>query len=149
MGQGFWFSGSNEGVDIPNSPIPGVGNSCTLECWINPTDVSQSHPIFDWNGLEVSIESGGVLAVRLQTYVYGSDTPVTNTFYAEPGLVVTNAFQHIAVTFIRQFSEATGAINGVVYLYYDGVQVGSVVGPGPSRAVGPSGDLYLGDSGRW
>lgn len=46
MGQGFWFKKDNQGVRIVSSPGLGAGNTCTLECWINPTDVSQlSNPV--------------------------------------------------------------------------------------------------------
>lgn len=147
VGQGFWFNNINQGVRIPASPSLDTSSSCTFECWINPTDVSQSHPIFQWGGLAASIESGGVFAAKLITQVFSTQYPTTNTVYSAPGLVVTNAWQHIAVNFIYQPPSATGvSAYGSVYLYYNGVQVGSVVGPVHAETVGPSGDLYLGDS---
>lgn len=168
VGQGFWFNNTNQGVDISSNSSLRLGESmtpsgpeeyasCTFECWINPADVSQSHPIFEWPGLELSIESGGTLTARMQTdsiYIgegYGEYFLVTNTVSAQPGLVVANAFQHVAVVFIQQLNpNAPEGLNYRVYLYYNGIQVGSMLESSSyvwlELPDGPSGDVHLGYS---
>ena len=145
VGKGFWFNKTNQGVRVPSSPSLGAGDTYTFECWINPTDVSQSHPIFDWNGIEVSVESGGVLMASWQYYVMDPShgTYVTTaTGSTGPGLVVTDQWQHIAVNFI--VIPSGQGTSCAMYLYYDGVQVGTVASGG--LPTGSSGDLHLGYS---
>jgi hypothetical protein len=163
VGQGFWFTATNQGVEIPPSPSLSLGwageahhgalyfYACTFECWINPTDVSQPHAIFDWNGLALSIESNGVLAASFLSFSpythnqYGVNPLETSVFLSGPGLVVSNAFQHVAVIFIQQHSADSG-LSGTVYLYYNGVQLGDVSGYEFCAWVGPSGDPHVGYS---
>ena len=141
VGQGFWFNSTNQGVRIPSSLT--AWSKCTFECWINPTDVSQSHPIFDWNGLKLSIESGGALVASLQWHAFNGELQTTQTFSTGPGLIVTNAWQHIALNYVFKISSPMPDY-ATVYLYYDGVPVGTM-GPLP-YPDGPYGDLHLGYS---
>ncbi|MEY4385741.1 MAG: hypothetical protein RLY20_1024, partial [Verrucomicrobiota bacterium] len=51
VGQAFSLNSSDAAVVIPASAQLDVGNAegLTVEAWINPTDVSDAHPLFEWN----------------------------------------------------------------------------------------------------
>ena len=51
VGQGFWFTTTNQGVLLPASPSLDIGRTegFTLEGWFKPSDLSSPHPIAEWN----------------------------------------------------------------------------------------------------
>ncbi len=122
VGQAFVFNGSNTALRIPahsNLNIGSTGN-LTMEGWINPSDVSGYHPIWEWNdatnkvGVHVWIgrltSDVGVLFANL---VDANGT--SHTIFSPSGTLVTNSFQHIALT----YDQGTG----VAILYRNGAVV--------------------------
>ena len=122
VGQAFEFDGNSGYISIPASPSLNVGtnNGLTIECWINPNDVTSTHTLATWNnGAELNdlsfsiseIGSGGApgsIHVNLVDTSSGSHTLATTG-----GLVKTNVFQHVAVTYDKS--------SGVAILYYNGI----------------------------
>ena len=123
VGQGFIFNGSSSYVLIPAAPVlnVGAGAGLTIETWINPADVSNERPLVEWN-------NGSTYGVHFWISVTGAgngpgciyanivDTGGGgHTLSSAAGIVVTNQFQHVALT----YNEATG----IGTLYYNGVAV--------------------------
>jgi len=117
---GFNFDGVDDTVSIPASGSLNVGTNdgFTLECWIKPNDVSDQHPMFEWRG-----GSGTSVGVHFWTGTGGagvlyanivSPTDVSHTI-TSPSVIVTNVFQHVALTFDKA--------SGIATLFYNGVPV--------------------------
>ena len=51
VGQAFSFNGTNADVRVPASASLNVGlaDGFTIETWINPADITQGHPLVEWN----------------------------------------------------------------------------------------------------
>jgi hypothetical protein len=139
IGQAFLFNGPDAAVKIPASSSldVGAGNGLTVECWINPSDLSQAHPIVEWNtgngswGVHFYIDVGG--AGNLYANIVDS-TGSGHVIYTEPGVVTGNIFQHVALT----YNETTA----VAKMYCDGkVVLEQRVGKFKPRTTY---DLYLG-----
>ncbi|MGA3283012.1 MAG: S8 family serine peptidase [Verrucomicrobiota bacterium] len=121
--QGFVFNNTNAYVKISNSPSlnVGAGPGLTLEAWINPTNVTSAHPIFEWNsnstnqflkppvGVRLWIIPGGILYANLADPSGGSH-PI-QTF---PNAISANVFQHVALTYNRTTGQAVLYTNGAV-----------------------------------
>jgi hypothetical protein len=113
VGQAFNFTGTNQNVFIPASASLNVANysGFTLEAWINPADVSQSYPIFGWyttnadTGVQFQIASSGALYAAIAG---------TNEFGSADGVVTTNVFQHVALTFDNASGVASIYCNGQI-----------------------------------
>ena len=139
VGQAFVFNGSNSRVKILASPSlnVGLGAGFTLETWVNPAVPGQG-PLFDWNNavggygvhLWLSVNSIGDLYANVQDI-----TGTVHPFSSAPGIMNTNEFQHVALTYNK--------VTGVGVLYRNGVVVASqflgIFTPETSR------DLYLGN----
>jgi hypothetical protein len=104
-------------------------NGFTLEAWINPTDVSKDHSIFEWNvgngttywGVHFHIAPG-------QPTTGSSGPPGPGQLYANivdrnggwhqlgssAGVVAPNVFQYVALTYDRKSGEAKIYCNGEV-----------------------------------
>jgi hypothetical protein len=120
--QAFDFNAAGEDVRIPASPSlnVGAGSGFTLEAWINCSDVTALNPIFEWNvgddqtqwGVHFYVGAGGPGSL----YANVVDTSgIWHSFSSAPGIVMSNVFQHAALT----FDEASGL--GTIYL--DGAPV--------------------------
>lgn len=121
-GQAFAFNGSNANVKIFASPTLDVGrsNGFSIECWIKPDDISTQRPLLEWN--DNSGADRGTHFWIAVTYLGGGpgslyanivDTNgVAHTIVTPPGVVNTNSFQHVAVTYNKS--------NGIANLYYNG-----------------------------
>jgi hypothetical protein len=125
VGQAFQFDGTSGYVSVPASTSldVGQGQGLTIETWINPAD-AQLRPLVEWNN-----GSGGY-GVHFwinQPTPFGSGpgclyanvvdaTGQGHSFASTAGLVVTNSFQHVALTYDRT--------SGVAELYYNSVLVG-------------------------
>lgn len=140
-GDGFWFVDPNSDVRIPASSSldVGNGNGFTLEAWINCANVTQLNPIFEWNTGDGTTVEGVHMYVWSDGSLYGNvmDTngnPLAHNFQSVGGLITSNIFYHVALTFDKNI--------GVETLYLNGVQVAQ-------NSTGPispetSYDLYLG-----
>jgi hypothetical protein len=121
VGQAFSFDGMGghliaraaEGLNI------GRGTGMTIETWISPADVSNQHPIVEWNsgtayGVHFYFSVGGVwgagagcLYANLVDIQRGS-----HIITSAGGLLKPNQFQHIALTYERITGLATLYLNG-------------------------------------
>ncbi|HUA65594.1 MAG TPA: immunoglobulin domain-containing protein, partial [Alphaproteobacteria bacterium] len=139
VGEAFLYTTTNDAVRIPASASLDVGTNgaFTVEGWINPSDVSQLHCIFEWN-------NGSSFGVHF----YISADPAPGTLYANVvdsdgnwhqmsssvSPVTANVFQHVALTYDQASGTAT--------MYYNGAIVGQQnLG---SYTPQTSYDLYLG-----
>jgi hypothetical protein len=143
VGQAFNFDGTSGSIIVPASANLNVGTSSgfTVECWIKPNELSAHHTLVEWN-------SGSSIGVHLyiSTDWFGNSGPgnlmanITDTsgnwhpLFSAPGLLTTNSFQHVALTYDKA--------SGTAKLYLNGVVVASAnLG---SFAPQTSYDLYLG-----
>ncbi|HEV2211433.1 MAG TPA: LamG-like jellyroll fold domain-containing protein [Verrucomicrobiae bacterium] len=123
VGLAFRFNGVNNAVRVPASANLNLGtsNGLTLEAWVYPTDVGPQHSVIEW-----SQDIGGPpYGVHLWI---GHDYDPPGYFFANivdtagnwhvigsaPGLVQSNVFQHIAVTYDKTSGLARLFLNGAV-----------------------------------
>jgi hypothetical protein len=137
VGQAFNFHSAGASVRIPASTSlnVGAGNGLTIECWINPADVSPWHPILEWNSGSVGVDLGIATSSSGQVHINVKGTDFVDRLLASPGgLLATNVFQHVAAT----YDKATG----VAVLYLNG----SVVAQQNLGVFTPmtTGDVYVG-----
>lgn len=121
VGQAFSFNGSSGYVMIPASPTVnvGMGGSLTIETWINPGDISNQRPLVEWNNgttwgvhFWISVISAGPGSIYANVMDTGNHNHV---FASAPGIVKTNSFQHVAMTYNQS--------SGIGTLYYNGAPV--------------------------
>jgi hypothetical protein len=146
VGQAFVFNGIDADVKIYASPSlnVGLGGGFTIEAWIRPADLSEGRPIIEWNtgsgypGYGVHFWTSepppggngpGCLDANLAD-VSGAD----HVFASPAGLLNTNVFQHVALTYDKASGVGMIYLNGAVVAQE---QLGSLV---PRTAS----DLYLG-----
>jgi hypothetical protein len=142
VGQAFSLNDEATDVKIPSSSAlnVGIGDGFTLTAWINPSDVSQRSPIFEWNqnnghnfGVHLYIDAHSGGPGTIYANVVDSDGG-WHYFYSVPNVVIPNAFQFVALTYDK--------ISGVAKIYYNGVMVAQQnLG---SLSPQTSYDLYLG-----
>jgi Concanavalin A-like lectin/glucanases superfamily/Immunoglobulin domain len=115
VGQAFSFDGTSNAITIPASASLDVGQSggLTVEAWINPAD-TVTRPIVDWSpngtyGAHFWARNVGGLYADL----YGTDNS-SHIIQSVGGLLVTNAFQHVAVTYDKASGIAQLWLNGAV-----------------------------------
>jgi RecA/RadA recombinase len=116
VGMAFNFYDTNAAIYVPASSNlnVGVGAGLTVEAWIKPTDVTQLHPIFEWNSgtnfaVHLFITPSGVLYGNLVDSSMG-----WHILNSTAGLLVTNQFQHVAMTYDQGSGVATLYCNGQV-----------------------------------
>jgi hypothetical protein len=128
VGQAFLFTDTNADIVIPASPSlnVGLGAGLTLEAWINPQNVTNTNPIFEWNPGD-GVDYWGVGMYVVSDGVYNS-VPVPGTLYANvqgvgdvwhqlwsaPGTVTNGGFQHVALTYDQASGVATLYCNGAM-----------------------------------
>ena len=115
VGQAFNFDGSSGYVTMPASASlnVGAGTGLTFECWINPASATANQALAEWNtglgqlGLHLWISQppplgGGAGSI----FVNLVDTTATyHTLTTGSGILNTNGFQHVALT----YAKASGA----------------------------------------
>jgi len=129
VGQAFAFTATNQDVLVPASPSLDVGDDgtgFTLEAWINPSEVSAGpYPIFEWHDLTGWWGVHFHIIANQPTTFWSPGPPGPGQLYANivgnngwnqiasaAGTVVTNEWQHVALT----YDETAG----VATLYYNG-----------------------------
>lgn len=130
-GQAFLFNSEDAEIKIPASKEFRVGltNGFTLAAWINPMDVSKDHPIFEWNagdgttywgvhfhiapGQPTTGSSGPAGPGQLYANIVGRDGG-WHQLGSAAGVVVSNVFQYVALTYDRSSGEAKIYCNGDV-----------------------------------
>ncbi len=127
VGQAFNFDGSNANLVIPASASLNVGTNSgfTIEGWIKPSDVSGMHMLFEWSdGANFGVHlthsqswfgSGGGPGNLLANIVDSGGG--WHPLWSPPGLLTTNSFQHIAMTY--------DTASGVGRLYLNGAVIAS------------------------
>lgn len=124
VGQAFVFDGTNSLVRVPASANldVGLGDGFAIEGWINPFDVAGEHPIAEWsNGIQAGVHLW--ISVFLPPFSNGAGTLYANVvdelgsshyIASSTGLVTTNVFQHVALTYDKISGQAKLYLNGVV-----------------------------------
>jgi len=124
VGQAFSFNNTNNDVMIPASSSlnVGAGGGFTIEGWINPSDISQTHPIAEWNpgdgttwGVHFHIISTAAFGTTPGTlYANIISSSANNEFYTAGGVLTSNVFQHVALTYDKTSGQARIYRNGAV-----------------------------------
>ena len=142
-GQAFAFDGSSGYVEMPASASlnVGAGAGFTFECWIKPAALADAQPVVEWNsgadaGLHLWISqpppygagSGSIYVNLIDT------TGAFHTLSTGAGILNTNGFQHVALSYDKA--------SGMASLYYNGalVALGMLGSFSPQTSV----PLYLG-----
>jgi hypothetical protein len=120
VGHAFVFNTTNAAVKVAASPSlnVGAGGGFTVECWINPPDL-QVHPIVEWNngtgsyGVHFYIDVSAVGNLYANIVDSGGSYHIIQT---GSGVVMSNVFQHVALTYDQASGVATMYCNGAVVL---------------------------------
>jgi hypothetical protein len=122
--QGFAFDGTSAYVSVPASPSlnVGAGAGLTVECWIKPADLSGNQALVEWNngsaGVHFWISQPTSSFGGGPGCLYANIRDASGTFHyftTGGGLVTTNGFQHVALTYDKA--------SGLAMLYYNGALV--------------------------
>src|SRR5260221_2192018 len=123
VGQGLSFDGVNDYAKVAASPSlnVGAGDGFTVELWINPSDVAHLRPMLEWNSGTGSI--GTLFWVAVPTSFGGGSGSLfgsvgdlsggTHQISTTTGLLSTNSFQHVALTYEKASGAAAIYLNGV------------------------------------
>ena len=123
VGQGFHFDGLTNAVRVPGSPTLdiGKGTGLTLEAWVNPSDTGNGHPVIEWSRDVGGSPYGVHLWVGHPSHPAGyfyadivDTSGVLHVIDSGPGLLQSNVFQHIAVTYDKASGIARLYLNGSV-----------------------------------
>jgi hypothetical protein len=140
VGQAFKFNGTNADVRVPASASLNVGlaDGFTIETWINPADITQEHPVVEWNDGSFGVHLWVAAAVGAgpgSLWISAKDTSFNDhPLSTAAGLLVSNAWQHVAATYVRS--------NGSTVLYINGVaRAQTILGAFTPRTIG---DLCIG-----
>jgi hypothetical protein len=128
--QGFMFAGNSGYVKITGNPSldVGAGGAMTLEGWINPSELNDHYPVWEWNdgtthpgspvgeGVNVwlsIVSSAGTGPGSI--FISLMDTSgILHQMSCPSGTFVTGTFQHLAVTYDRTTGIARILRNGQV-----------------------------------
>ena len=127
VGQAFRLTNASAYVDVPTSASlnVGTGNGFSIELWINPSDVSVQHPLTEWGHdsqtqtlgpfLWISVGLGGGVGGPGNLLANVVDTGnASHILYSTNGLIQTNMFQHVALTYDKTTGNAVLYCNGAV-----------------------------------
>ncbi|HLP76667.1 MAG TPA: LamG-like jellyroll fold domain-containing protein, partial [Candidatus Paceibacterota bacterium] len=127
VGSSFVFDGTSGNVKIPASTNlnVGAGPGFTLEAWVNPATLGLQ-PLFEWNGGSGLSSIGVHVWMSVDSAVEGDgvgnlyanlNDPAGNDhrIYSSAGVIVSNQFQHVALTYDKA--------SGVGMLYCNGAIV--------------------------
>src|SRR5580765_5102936 len=121
VGQCFSFNSSSNNVRVPAAPSldVGCGRGLTIEAWINSTDNTSGRPILEWvsktvGGYGVHFFAHHPFPGALYASVFDTDNN-HHMIQSAPGLLLTNVFQHVAVTYDKA--------SGIGRLFIDGALV--------------------------
>ncbi|HTX21761.1 MAG TPA: LamG domain-containing protein [Candidatus Aquilonibacter sp.] len=123
VGQAFSFNGTTSCIRIPAGPSLDLGadDGFTIMAWIKPSDVEGLHPIIDWSDnnpgqdsdpvhlwISARPDENGVLRANLGGGE-GNDWLVS-----KQGVLISGAFQHIAMTYDKASGMSVLYVNGVM-----------------------------------
>ncbi|HEX4343091.1 MAG TPA: LamG-like jellyroll fold domain-containing protein, partial [Verrucomicrobiae bacterium] len=121
VGQAFNFTGNNMDVRVPtNSSLDvGSGPGFTVECWINPSSDSLNNniPIVEWNddtywGVHFAIDNNGGAGDLYANVV--DDGGGWHFINSGGGVLMSNVWQHVALTYDKASGVATLYDNGAI-----------------------------------
>src|SRR5712671_3521076 len=124
VGQSFKLDGTTGYVRVnaSSSLNVGLGDGLTIECWIKPADLSFAQPL-------VEFDDGYNLGVHLwinEPWFGGQGGPGdlfanvtdpsggTHALVSVPGVINTNTFQHVALTYDKPSGVGVLYVNGTV-----------------------------------
>ena len=121
IGQAFLFDTPDAAVKIAANSSLNVGadSGFTIECWVNPSTLSQLNPIVEWN------TGRGAWGVHFYIGVSAPDNLYANivdsshqwhTIQTQGGIVTANRFQHVALTYDKASGIAKMYCNGKTVL---------------------------------
>jgi len=122
VGQAFYFNNTNADVRIPASGSLNLGLGSagfTLEAWVSCVNITQLNPIFEWNQGNDTTSEGVHFYVYSNGALYGNvvDTGgnvLAHDFQSAAGLITTNQFYHVALTFSKPLGLESMYLNGVL-----------------------------------
>ncbi|MBI3850912.1 MAG: tandem-95 repeat protein [Verrucomicrobia bacterium] len=127
-GQAFVFDGVDGVITVPASPSlnVGLGAGLTIETWIKPSAIELERPIVEWN----SVTGGNPYPYGVHFWIsvpvgygagpgclYANLVDTAGNFHwltSAGGLINTNSFQHVAVTYDESSGLAVLLLNGAV-----------------------------------
>ena len=117
----FNYTNGSGYVQVPAAPALNVGQGAgfTLEGWIQPADIQNQLPVFEWQ-YNPTNDSGGAhfwISVGGAGCLYANLIDTDNNAHllsSAPGILTTD-FQHVALTYAKS--------NGVASIYRNGVLV--------------------------
>lgn len=117
VGQSLLLNGSNDFVEVLDSPSLEVSSQLTLEAWIKPTDTSNFRQIISKFGSSgnFAYQIGLAPSGGLRTDLSQTGGPDYDQLTSPPNVITANAWNHVAATFN----------GGAAALYVNGVQVAS------------------------
>jgi DNA-directed RNA polymerase subunit RPC12/RpoP len=120
FGQAFLFDSPDDAVKIAANPSLNVGTDSgfTIECWVEPSSLSHLNPLVEWNTGRGSWGVHFYIGVGAPDNLYANIVDSGHhwhTIQTQGGIVRTNGFQHIALTYNKA--------NGVAKIYYNGAAV--------------------------
>ena len=118
VGQAFVFDGSTSYIPLPASPSLnlGTGSGITIECWIKPASANTQGPMVEWDsastdGTEFWVQPG------LELFTNVKDTSGNGHTMTSPGgILSTNSFQHVALTYDKGSGLAVIYLNGAMVI---------------------------------
>ncbi len=127
-GQAFAFDGNNGSVTVAANPSlnVGLGGGFSIETWIKPSTVALERPIAEWN----SVTGGNPYPYGSHFWIsvplgygagpgclYANIVDTAGRFHwltSAGGLINTNSFQHVAMTYDKTSGVALLYLNGAV-----------------------------------
>jgi hypothetical protein len=118
----FYYNATNGYVEVPATPSLNVGQGLgfTLEAWIQPADLQNQMPIFEWKYNTNNNFTGAMFWVSATAGGPGClfadilDSSANDHFlYSVPG-IVTADYQHVALTYDKSSGMAAIYRNGVL-----------------------------------
>lgn len=151
VGAAFNFDGVNDLVGVPPSASldVGMGGGLTIECWVNPFEISSARPLVEWNRRTGANPYGPSLWISFgggEGSLYANIVDTSGSYHdlwSTGGEVRPGAFQHVGLTYDKA--------SGVATLYHNGTAIASQsLGTFQPRTSFP---LYVGhrpsDGGRY
>ena len=123
VGQAFSFDGVDDFVFVPasNSLNVASGSGITIDAWINSPDITLAGPLVEWNDealfgvhfwTSVPLPAGTGPA---SLFANIRDTALNNRIISSaPGVLTSNTFEHVAVTYDKTTGFSTLYLNGEV-----------------------------------
>ena len=119
VGAAMFFDGLDDMFRIraaSNLNVSATGNGLTIEAWINPFDVSTRRPLVTWTNATqfwIDFVTNGAGAGSLYANII-SRVGVSHAFSSAGGVILSNTWQHVAVTYNTNTGVATLYRNGAI-----------------------------------